>query len=50
MKIIVRTTGTVPMKLGVKFRVPTRLEWMDFSFSPLNMGHIYYNESIGEAF
>lgn len=38
MKIIVRTTETVPMKLGVKFKVPNGLEWMDCSFSHLNMG------------
>lgn len=50
MKIIVRTTGTVLMKLGVKFRVPNGLEWMDCAFSPLNIGLTYYNESIGEAF
>lgn len=40
MKIIVRTTETVPMKLGVEFRVPNGLEWMECSFSPLNMGVI----------
>lgn len=35
MKIIIRTTENVPMKLVAKFKAPNALEWVDCSFCSL---------------
>lgn len=32
MKIIIRTTESVPVKLVAKFKAPNALEWADCSF------------------
>lgn len=50
MKIIVRTTEMVPVKLGVKFKVLNGPEWMDCSFSHLSIEVVQYHECVGEAF
>lgn len=42
MKIIIRTTETVPMKLEAKFKVPNALEWMDCSFSSLRLRELSF--------